>query len=441
MAADGDLDLTFSGDGKAVVVWTAGTTTYAEASEVAPLPDGSVVIGGTLIWEDDDGVGFDWALAKFTRSGLLDSGWGENGRRRIAFDLVENGADRLHGIFADPDGSLLLVGTTYDGDMQLPALAKLTPAGDPDPSFGDSGFLWVPSPWANGTAIFVDAIRQRDGKIVLAGSCLRCPSNTTHYNPFAVRLLPDGTLDTTFSFDGWAPISDGGTTNDMVTSVAATADGRVLLAFGADQQPHVARLNWMGGLDSTFGSFGFLDLEPGIGVHETAAMVVDPATDETYLVTNVTIAGGSAGYVDRRRANGADDPTWGVGGGAFISLEEGVELSDAMPQGDGRLVIAGSINANGPQRSGFLLARLDDTGQLDATFHADGLARYEFDRTSNGSDRAHAIALAGGKPVAVGYALDADDESAMAILRVRSNLVFADSFEPGDARDWSRSQP
>ena len=32
-------------------------------------------------------------------------------------------------------------------------------------------------------------------------------------------------------------------------------------------------------------------------------------------------------------------------------------------------------------------------------------------------------------------------EAPVPILRVRSNLVFADSFEPGDARDWSRSQP
>jgi uncharacterized delta-60 repeat protein len=441
-AADGDLDPTFSSDGRALVLWDEDGLTFAEASVVAPLPDGSVVVGGTLGWDPPAApLAFDWVMAKLSRSGVVDSGWGDSGRRRIAFDLAEGGGDFLHGLYAEPDGSVLAIGVTFDGQRQIPALARLTPEGDPDPTFGDAGLLYVPSPWPNSTLIWTASARQHDGKLLLAGYCLRCPSNTSHYNPFAVRFHADGTLDTSFSFDGWAPISDGGTTNDALFAVAATGDGRVLLGFEADGELRLARLNGIGGLDGTFGGDGFVDLDYGLGSYDIASLVVDPASDETYVVVNGTIFGGKLGLVDRRLANGSDDAAWGVDGGAIFSLEEGIELASATLQGDGKLIVAGWMDATGPQLGGFFLGRLDPDGQKDASFDGNGVARYEFDRTTNGEDGALAIALSGGKPVVGGYAYDAADETDMAILRVHNAYVFADGFEAGDTLSWSSSTP
>ena len=85
-AADGDLDLTFSADGKATVLWDEDGDAYNEATAVAPLGDGSVVVGGTLTWvPTTGGIHSDWILAKLTRTGIVDSGWGDSGRRRLAF--------------------------------------------------------------------------------------------------------------------------------------------------------------------------------------------------------------------------------------------------------------------------------------------------------------------------------------------------------------------
>lgn len=441
-AVDGAPDTTFSGDGKATVLWDEDGTTHNEVAAVAPLPDGSVIVGGTLAWVPPAApFTSDWAIAKLTRAGIIDTAWGDNGRRRIGFDLVDAGWDQLFGLYAESDGSVLAVGTTYDGQTGVPALARLTPTGDPDPAFGVGGLLHVPTPWSNATVIYVASARQRDGKLLLGGYCLRCPGNTTHYNPFAVRFHPDGTLDTSLSFDGWAPISDGGSTNDTLTALAVTSNGRILLGYLADGEPRIARLNTVGGLDGTFSGDGFVTLDPGIGTYRIAALATDPGSHETYVVLNGTIAGGEFASVDRLAANGAPDPSWGADGGALFSYEEGVGLTSAVLQGDGRLVVAGWMNANGAQRGGFFLGRLDADGQKDSSFDGNGVARYEFDRTTNGEDGAVGLVLAGGKPVAGGFAYDAADETDMAILRVTNSYLFADGFEAGETRSWSAVTP
>ncbi len=157
-AADGDLDPTFSADGMATVLWDEPGTTQAEASGVAALPDGSLVVGGTLGWiPSPDPLTFDWVLAKITRTGILDTSWGESGRKRIAFDLVEGGGDLFLGVFPDPDGSVFAVGSTYDGATLVPAIVRLLPNGDGDPAFGDAGFLYLDTPWADPQMRFVAA--------------------------------------------------------------------------------------------------------------------------------------------------------------------------------------------------------------------------------------------------------------------------------------------
>jgi uncharacterized delta-60 repeat protein len=441
-AADGDPDPTFSADGKATVLWDEDGIALADAVAVAPFDDGSLVVGGTLTWvPTEGGITGDWILVKLTSGGVVDTGWADNGRRRIGFDLVDAGFDRLFGVYPEPDGAVLVVGTTFDGETQIPALARLTSSGDPDPAFGVGGLLHVPTPWSNPTAIWVASGRQRDGKLLLAGYCVLCPANSSHYNPFAVRFHANGALDTSFSFDGWAPISDGGTANDWLTALGATSDGRVLLGFLADGEPRVARLNTIGGLDGTFSGDGFVTIEPGLGEYRVGALLADPATDETYVVLNGTILDGEFAFVDRLTAGGAQDTTWGEDGGAFFSYEEGVGLTGAALQGDGKLVVAGWMNATGAQQGGFFLGRLDGDGQKDASFDGNGVARYEFDRTLNGEDAALGLALSGGRPVAVGSAEDGAGEIDMALLRVENAYLFADGFEAGEALSWSGAAP
>jgi hypothetical protein len=52
-------------------------------------------------------------------------------------------------------------------------------------------------------------------------------------------------------------------------------------------------------------------------------------------------------------------------------------------------------------------------------------------------DGASALALAGGRLVAVGYAgIGALSDRAFAVLRTQSALIFTDSFERGSTASW-----
>lgn len=442
-AADGDLDTSFSGDGKATVLWDEAGTTQVEASAVAALADGSIVVGGTMGWiPPGGGLTFDAVLAKLTRTGILDTSWGESGRKRVAFDLVEGGGDVLLGVFPDPDGSVYAVGTTYDGSTPVPTVVRLLPDGDGDPAFGDAGYLYLDDlPWADPELHFRGAERQLDGKLLLAGHCLRCPANTTHFNPFVLRLLADGAPDTSWSFDGWAVVSDGGTTSDVVTAFLPDSQGRVLVAFNTETNVRVARINSIGGLDSSFGGDGFVDLFTELGFYDVTSLAIDPETRQIYLVFSGNFGAFELAYVVRLSTSGAEDASYGEDGIASFALEEGTALEDAELQGDGKLLLAGMMDATGAQEGGFFLAWLDTAGLPDATFEGNGVARYEFDRTTNGEDHALACSLSAGKPVAVGYAVDGDGERDMAILRVQNSYLFADGFGSGNTRIWSASAP
>lgn len=66
------------------------------------------------------------------------------------------------------------------------------------------------------------------------------------------------------------------------------------------------------------------------------------------------------------------DTDFGAGGVLDLDLEEGPRINAVAFQSDGRLVAAGTIDANGSQTGGFLLAGVAD-GALDASCDANGL--------------------------------------------------------------------
>jgi len=113
-------------------------------------------------------------------------------------------------------------------------------------------------------------------------------------------------------------------------------------------------------------------------------------------------------------------------------------------QSDGKVVAAGTIDANGTQPAGFFMARSLANGVLDSTFDGNGVKRVEFDEMTEGEDYAHATALYGGKLVVVGHArstFDGDAYTNLAALQLTSALIFTDGFERGNALSWSSTVP
>lgn len=436
-AADGAPDPGFSADGKVTAVWSLGTETWAEATAAATVDGGAVIVGGTGFYlQSGAPSSADLLLARWTNGGILDTSWGDNGRLRLGFDLVDDGFDELLGLFADPDGKLTVLAWTASGTGARPAMIRLLSDGAPDPAFGDGGFLWIANvPATMASPDFVAATRQSDGKFLFAGD-YTTTGTSPHRNLFVLRVHPDGTPDTSFSFDGWATIGSPETTDEFLTAVAADPAGAVVLAYLGDDVPWVKRLHGLGGVDTTFGDSGSIH-PPLLGDEwRIEGLVVEPGTRGVLAAGWGIPVSSSTGVLFRLTGAGLFDSSFGTSAGyTFFEQDDGVRLRAIARQGDGRIVVGGRI-ATAASGAGFFLGRTTAQGLLDPSFDGNGVARYEFDRDPGGDDLGRALILAQGRPLLVGSAADSSDHTAFAVLRVTNAYLFADGFERGDATAW-----
>ncbi|HAD12482.1 MAG TPA: hypothetical protein DCF33_08590 [Saprospirales bacterium] len=139
-----------------------------------------------------------------------------------------------------PDGSIIQVGFSY---QQFPDLSsssvtavKYLPNGALDPSFSLDGKATYYFPSLPNWVGHAVAV-QPDGKMVIAGYGYNAADTT--YKLLAMRILANGALDPSFSApDGWY-LLDGftGYTNPSAFSVAIQGDGKIILAGVALKVP------------------------------------------------------------------------------------------------------------------------------------------------------------------------------------------------------------
>jgi uncharacterized delta-60 repeat protein len=384
IAAVGDLDRTFDGDGK--VVTDVGGDDYP--SDVAVQRDGKIVVvgvsiltvssafvitrytasgaldptfgGGGIIRPDfglswgmavanqadgkivvagqgaRPGGNFDFVLARFNADGSLDASFDGDGRVFTDFGH----SDGANGLAIQPDGKIVAVGNARSGtsrDTNEFGVARYNPDGSLDASFdGDGKVLTAFTPLTDSA---VDAVVQPDGKIVVGGYAgfSFTPPHDQHYA--LARYNADGSLDAGFDGDGKVTTVPSTYAED----VALQGDGKILLAGR-----QVLRYNRDGSLDSSFGEGG----KANTGDMSVRAVLVQPDAK--------IIAIGNAGIdfaIMRLGSKGNVDQSFG-GGRVVTDIGPGTDdlPAAAALQRDRRIVVAGSAAVRG-QPSNFALAR------------------------------------------------------------------------------------
>lgn len=432
-AADGELDTSFSADGRQTVAWDSS----ADGEAVAAGADGSLVVAGEL--------GAQWAASRLNASGGFDVTWA------IVFDpfdFVAAGASDTRAVLCahiDGAGRVLLAGEVRDAaDRFRPAVARLTATGALDSSFGGDGLevvASVPAGWDLDPV--EDAHIATDGSVVFVGACGDCPA-AGQDGVFVVRLTPSGAPDPAFSGDGWHAFPVSSLAGVVPTAVAVSPAGAITLAGSGDdgvpeERIWVARLTAAGALDAAFGGGDGLLYTPSYAPRVPTDLAIDPDTGAIVLSVAhplVTVAGGGLVGVT---GSGTLDTSFGTNGLLDLDLEEGARIEAVSFQSDGRVVAAGEIDANGTQPGGFFLVRTLADGTLDASFDGNGLKRVEIDRTPNATDAALSLTLSGGRLVAAGYARGDSLPTVMAVVRTASELIFTDGFESGGTFVWGGS--
>jgi uncharacterized delta-60 repeat protein len=131
---DGTLDASFGTGGRVTIAFTPAGVDVAMA--VAVQPDGKIVATG---YASGGTTGWDFALARCDASGALDaSGFGAGGVVRTA---VSSAADVVRGIALQADGSIVAAGYASNAGTGKDdfALARYTASGVLDPIFGGGG--------------------------------------------------------------------------------------------------------------------------------------------------------------------------------------------------------------------------------------------------------------------------------------------------------------
>ena len=350
--ADGSFDTGFAGDGTVTTPIGSGAD---EAWAVALQPDGKILLAGL----SSNGTNNDFALARYTATGALDTGFG--GGDGLVTTPIGTGEDEAFGVLLQPDGKIVAVGRSSNGTNNDFALARYEADGILDTGFGGGDGL-VTTPVGTGTDDAYAVALQPDGKIIAAGMS----SNGTN-NDFALaRYDAGGTLDTGFGGGDGLLTTPVGSGTDEANAVALQPDGKIIAAGvssnGSDNDFALARYEAGGSLDTGFGGGDGLVTTPlggddaGLSVvlQSNGMIVVGGYTDSVAFPGNADFA------LARYQADGTLDGGFGSGGTLVtqVGASTGYGWSVAL-QEDGKIVLAGdAVNSH----TTFALARyLGDT--------------------------------------------------------------------------------
>lgn len=262
---DGTLDTTFDTDGKAIITFDSGGSSFNddEAYAIALQADGRIILAGYSR--------FDFAIARLKTDGSLDTAFAGKGFTTINFGIGFN-ADKATSIVIQPNQKIVLGGYSDGNGSQLDFTAvRLNSNGALDNSFGINGKVVTAfdlggqkNDYAYGVAL------QKDGKIVLAGSVEGSSSFFNSSDVGLVRLNGNGSLDVTFGTNGKKVVGfdKGGSNADVATGIFMQPDQKLVVSatvqtgglfgspFGGGSSFGALRFNTNGSLDDTFGTNG-----------------------------------------------------------------------------------------------------------------------------------------------------------------------------------------
>jgi uncharacterized delta-60 repeat protein len=379
--ADGTLDSGFGTAGAVTTTFGSGATAngvVAYPPKQTGLPDRILAVGSANVTQPDRYQPLYFALARYNADGSPDDTFNKVVTKKsttYGTVLTKVGVGNYGAIarsaLVQPDGSIVVVGAyAIDAPQQnwRVALARYTPAGKLDATFGGGGIVLMPSLVTGSSQ--ADAVWDQ-GKILVRGS-----GNLYRFNT-------NGTLDATFDQDGIVQTTLSG-------PLAVDPAGNIFVG-GTVSIPQPVGLAWThfavakyladGRVDTTFGTNGVASGNYGAERDGTSAIGLQPQAGGGFSI----IVGGSSQTPDSSSPNGWSqsqfaaarftaagvlDSSFGSGG---VTITPILYRSNAGPmdiQTDGRIVLAGRAQtaATGGTYYYTVLARYTFDGALDSTF-------------------------------------------------------------------------
>lgn len=327
-----------------------------EPNAIIMQPDCKILSAGFGNRYDVNG-GIDGILTRTNPDGSTDTGFGTNG---IVTMDIDAGAEKVKGISMLPDNKILVLLESSSGTF----LVRLNSNGAFDNTFGNDGFIYVPTEnfeFANGLLV------QNDQKIlILSEQSLAAKSIVT-----VRRCKPNGALDENFGTGGRVTVGMLGQSFYSPKGVLQI-DGKLVFTGGYGYQSAsgfiAVRLNLNGSFDNSFGNGGIFIKGFGNNLLNSVAESIVASPGGT-----IYLGGVSPGAPDPNLTvlsltpNGAMNTTFGTAGVARISFGTFASARSLTFEPDGKIIAAGYRYID-PAKTAFVLARFNANGSADTGF-------------------------------------------------------------------------
>jgi uncharacterized delta-60 repeat protein/RHS repeat-associated protein len=391
--ADGALDPTFDGDGRALSSFIPSDSSSQSKGHKVRMQTVSgteyILVAGE-VWADATTYP---AIARFNLDGTLDTSFGTSGVARLT-----SGAQIFYSLAVQSDGKIVAVGKD---SAATTLVCRFTASGSLDTTFDSDGKVNVN--FGGSPEILFDVGIDSNGKIVVGGG--------SGSNPAVARLNSDGSLDTGFDTDGKLTFSVGATVS--LSALTIQSDNKIVAVGGISGNIGMIRLNTDGSFDSTFGTagsgklatnLGGTESPTGVAIDSNGKIVLSGTKDNNLLALRYT----STGSLD----TSFDSDGW-------ITLDLGSSTEGA----NGLVILSnGKIVLGGYSAGDYALTRLNTDGTKDTSFGNAGLVLTDFGPAGNypfpGSDYILGVTLqSDGKMVASGYRQHAYFQGAITLAR------------------------
>jgi uncharacterized delta-60 repeat protein len=245
--SNGDLDSTFGTNG---TLTSVSGDTYNPAITV--LANGKVVTAGTVYSTTQA----DFGLSRYNPDGSLDTSFDGDGKANIDGGT----SDTMVRLLAQPDGKILIIGNVTSAPSPTYSLLRVTENGTLDATFSGDGKL-TPSAGTGRFELTGALALQSDGGILVGGSLMQ----NSQSSMAVIRYKADGSVDTSFNGTGSVVKNADYGSPYSISALTVQKDGKILAVgngYFEETVSHVVvvRLLADGSLDTTFGSNGTADV-------------------------------------------------------------------------------------------------------------------------------------------------------------------------------------
>lgn len=327
-AQDGVLDLAFGNNG---IVRMDLNNSNDVPNAIKVQPDGKILVAGYT----SDGSMDNICLARFNNDGTPDTGFGSNGTviTQLAYSSMAS------DIQIQADGKICVAGHTWSGTENEFMVARYHSNGTLDSGFGSSGIVTTTFPGKNTVARALQI--QSDGKMVLVG---RAYTLNNDLDEFAVaRYTPNGVPDVTFGTNGWVLTSLQPNSINGATCIQLDADEKIVVGGFSNWKMGVVRYNSNGDQDQSFGQNGVVLADPensgnaiiyDLAISEDGSILGGGFSVDTF--SNFTLV--------KFTHQGIPDNTFGQNGMSITplsSFQDGISAIELLP--DNRILASGMI--------------------------------------------------------------------------------------------------